>query len=177
MNIQATFRHIPPSDAVKQYAEEKIKKIASNLKEPVEIHIIFLQEKKNNAVELTLTSPGTELHAKEEGIDMYAAIDIIYDKLSKQITKLKEKKKNHYASRSIKHIAQEEDNSEESDIVVIPDKEYFIKPMTTEEAVLQLDIVKESFLVYLDAEEQKVNVIFKKDDGNYGLIETGARYK
>ncbi len=180
MNIQITFRHIPSSSALKQYAEEKITKLLKSLKEPIEVHIIFTQEKKNNTVELTLTSAGKELYAKERGMDMYAAIDLIYDKLDKQITKLKEKKKKHTGIGSMKHLQQVETINEDEDkdeVMVIPEKDYFVRPMTTEEAVLQLDISENQFLVYLDAGDEKVNVVFRRDDGHYGLIETGARYK
>ncbi|MCL4467350.1 MAG: ribosome-associated translation inhibitor RaiA [Deltaproteobacteria bacterium] len=180
MNIQVTFRHIPSSSALKQYAEEKITKLIKSLKEPIEVHIIFTQEKKNNTVELTLTSAGKELYAKERGGDMYAAIDLIHDKLDKQIKKLKEKKKKHTGIASMKHLQQAGFADEEEDkdeVMVIPEKDYFVRPMTTEEAVLQLDISETPFLVYLDAGAERVNVVFKRDDGQYGLIETGARYK
>jgi|YelNatPaOPRAMG01_1025707.scaffolds.fasta_scaffold04586_4 putative sigma-54 modulation protein len=180
MNIQVTFRHIPSSDALKQYAEEKISKLVKSLKEPIEVHIIFTQEKKNNTVELTLKSAGKELYAKEQGIDMYAAIDLIYDKLDKQITKLKEKKKKHTGITSVRHIQKietTEDELDEDEVMVIPEKDYFVRPMTTEEAVLQLDMSQTPFLVYLDAGDEKVNVLYKREDGHYGLIETGAKYK
>lgn len=180
MNIQVTFRHIPSSSALKQYAEEKITKLVKSLKEPIEVHIIFTQEKKNNTVELTLKSAGKELYAKERGIDMYAAIDLIYDKLDKQITKLKEKKKKHTGITSLRYIHKteiSEDEPDEDEVMVIPEKDYFVRPMTTEEAVLQLDMSQTPFLVYLDAGDEKVNVLYKREDGHYGLIETGARYK
>ncbi|MGB9735561.1 MAG: ribosome hibernation-promoting factor, HPF/YfiA family [bacterium] len=179
MNIQVTFRHIPSSSALKQYAEEKIAKLVKSLKEPIEVHIIFTQEKKNNTVELTLKSAGKELYAKEHGIDMYAAIDLIYDKLDKQITKFKEKKKKHAGMGAVRHIQEQatEEEVDEDEVMVIPEKDYFVRPMTTEEAVLQLDMSKVPFLVYLDAGDEKVNVLYKRGDGHYGLIETGARYK
>ncbi len=179
MNIQITFRHIPSSSALKQYAEEKITKLIKSLKEPVEVHIIFTQEKKTTTVELTLTSAGKELYAKEQGLDMYAAIDLIYDKLDKQLTKFKEKKKKHTGITSIKHTSQLEtaEDKDEDEIMVIPEQNYFVRPMTTEEAVLQLDLSENPFIVYLDAGDEKINVVFKRGDGHYGLIETGARYR
>ncbi len=180
MNIQVTFRHIPSSSALKKYAEEKITKLVKPLREPLEVHIIFTQGKNENIVELTLNSPGKELYAKERGADMYASIDLIYDKLDKQITKLKEKKKKHTGVTSMRHIPgpePREDEVDEDEVMVIPEKDYFVRPMTTEEAVLQLDISDNPFLVYLDAGVEKVNVVFKRDDGHYGLIETGAKFK
>ncbi len=177
MNIQITFRHIPSSSALKQYAEEKITKLTKSLKEPVEVHIIFTQEKKANTVELTVTSAGKELYAKEQGIDMYAAIDLIYDKLYKQLTKLKEKKKKHTGITSMRHLSQPAVEEENDEVMVIPETDYFVRPMTTEEAVLQLDMSGTPFIVYLDAGDEKVNVVFKRGDGHYGLIETGARFK
>lgn len=179
MNVQVTFRHIPSSGALKQYAEEKIAKLVKSLKEPIEVHIIFTQERKNNTVELTLQSAGKELYAKEQGIDMYAAIDLIYDKLDKQITKFKEKRKKHTGIGVVRHIQEDitEEEVDEDEVMVIPERDYFVRPMTTEEAVLQLDMSKEPFLVYLDAGDERVNVLYKRDDGHYGLIETGARYK
>jgi ribosome hibernation promoting factor len=177
MNIQITFRHIPSSSALKLYAEEKITKLIKSLKEPVEVHIIFTQEKKANTVELTLTSAGKELYAKEQGLDMYASIDLIYDKLDKQLTKFKEKKKKHTGSTSMRYLPQEEKIEEDDEIMVIPERDYFVRPMTTEEAVLQLDLSQNPFIVYLDAGAEKINVVFKRGDGNYGLIETGARYR
>lgn len=177
MNIQITFRHIPSSSALKQYAEEKITKLIKTLKEPVEVHIIFTQEKKANTVELTLKSAGKELYVKEQGLDMYAAIDLIYDKLDKQLTKFKEKKKKHTGNTSMKHPPKEEVPADEDEVMVIPEKDYFVRPMTTEEAVLQLDLSENPFIVYLDAGDEKINVVFKRDDGHYGLIETGARYR
>ncbi len=179
MNIQVTFRHIPSSNTLKQYAEEKITKLIRHLKEPAEAHIIFTQERKSKTVEVTLALGGRELNVKEQRIDMYAAVDLIYDKLDTQLTKLKEKKKKHTGISPIKHQIQPDAVVAEEDdkIIVIPETNYFVKPMTTEEAVLQLDLLENPFIVYLNAGNEKVNVVFKRDDGHYGLIETGAGYK
>ena len=176
MDISVTFRHTEPTESLRSYAEEKISKINKYLDSPLEAHIVLTVEKFRHQADVTLSLNGTRIKGVEETGDMYSAIDQVMDKIEKQVKRHLSKVRSH-RSENIKGengaIADEVD-----DAAVIAQQEPVIeiekmdgKPMDPEEAAMQLNLSRQDFLVFRNAKSREVNVIYKRGDGNLGLIE------
>jgi putative sigma-54 modulation protein len=176
MEINVTFRHTEPMESLKTYAEEKISKIKKYLDTPLEAHVVLSVEKFRHQADVTLSVNGTRIKGVEETGDMYSAIDQVMDKLEKQVKRHLEKIRTHRLE-SIKgedRLASEE--AEEAtalaqDEPVIELEKMIAKPMDPEEAAMQLNLSRQDFLVFRNANSREINVIYKRRDGNLGLIE------
>jgi len=177
MQIATTFRHLEPSDALKSYAEEKLERIKKYIDEPVAAQVFMTVEKIRHCAEVTLTAKGITIKASEETNDMYAAIDAVVDKIERQLRRYKERIKDHKPApdtleRQVrKSIVEAESVDQQRTPVVIKTKTFSIKPMSVEEAVMQMDLLHKDFLVFTDSTTDTINVIYRRKDGNYGLIE------
>jgi len=176
MDITVTFRHTEPIESLKAYAEEKASKIKKYLDSPVEAHIVLSVEKFRHQADVTVSINGTVIKGVEETGDMYSAIDQVMDKIETQVKRHLSKTRDHRSDS----IRNEEDQSiEESDEVasvaqdepVILSEEMISKPMDPEEAAIQLDFSRRGFLVFRNAKSREINVIYKRGDGNLGLVE------
>jgi putative sigma-54 modulation protein len=177
MQITTTFRHMEPSDALKTYAEEKLEKIKKYIDEPILGQVFLTVEKIRHSAEITITAKGVTIKAAEETNDMYSAIDAVLDKIERQLRRYKERLKEHNPSevvrerKVVKSIVEAESIEQRKEPVVIRTKTFSIKPMSVEEAVMQMDLLHKDFLVFTDAGTENINVIYRRKDGNYGLIE------
>ncbi len=175
MDIKVTFRHTEPIESLKAYAEEKISKIDKFLDSHAEAHIVLGVEKFRHQADVTLNLNGTIIKAVEETEDMYSAIDQVMDKLEKQVKRHLSKIRNH-RSEHAKNRAPGSDHELEdasvpsSDELIIEEEKVVAKPMDPEEAAMQLNLSNKDFLVFRNAKSNKINVIYKKTDGNLGLI-------
>ncbi len=128
-------------------------------------------------VEVTIPMPNLVLRAEEENADMYAAIDLIVDKLERQIrkhkTKINRKSRFNGATGEVFAIAQDAATQEveEDELEVVRNKRFDLKPMDSEEAILQMNMLGHSFFVYTNADTNTTNVVYRRKDGRYGLIE------
>ncbi len=166
-----------PSDALKSYAEEKLERIKKYIDEPVVAQVYLTVEKIRHIVEITINAKGISTKASEATNDMYAAIDAVIDKIERQLRRYKERLKGHKPSdgpeRQVqKKIIAAEDMEKSQESVVIRTKTVSIKPMSVDEAVMQMDLLHKDFLVFTDAMSDSINVIYRRRDGNFGLIET-----
>jgi putative sigma-54 modulation protein len=177
MQITTTFRHLEPSDALKSYAEEKLERVNKYIDEPVVAQVFMTVEKIRHCAEVTLTAKGITIKASEETNDMYSAIDAVVDKIERQLRRYKERIKDHKpASESLdrqvkKSIVAAESIDQQQEPVVIRSKTFSIKPMSVDEAVMQMDLLHKDFLVFTDSVTDSINVVYRRKDGNYGLIE------
>ena len=177
MQITTTFRHMEPSDALKSYAEEKLERVKKYIDEPIVAQLFMSVEKIRHTAEVTLTAKGITIKAAESTNDMYAAIDAVVDKIERQMRRYKERIKAHKPATDVrerqvqKSIVEAESIEQSREPVVIKTKTFSIKPMSVEEAVMQMDLLHKDFLVYTDAATENINVIYRRKDGNYGLIE------
>jgi putative sigma-54 modulation protein len=166
-----------PSDALKSYAEEKLDRVKKYIDEPVVAQVFLTVEKIRHMAEVTLTAKGITIKASEETNDMYAAVDAVVDKIERQMRRYKERIKAHKPSTDTrerqvqKSIVAAESIEQSREPVVIKTKTFSIKPMSVEEAVMQMDLLHKDFLVFTDAGTEHINVIYRRKDGNYGLIE------
>ena len=172
MDITVTFRHTDPIESLKTYAEEKISKINKYLDSPLDAHIVLSVEKFRHQADVSLSVNGTRFKGVEETGDMYSAIDQVMDKIEKQVKRHISKTRN----RRSENIKNEQGFSEDtaalsSDEPAIEVEKMFAKPMDTDEAAMQLNISRRDFLVFRNAKSREINVIYKRGDGNLGLIE------
>ncbi len=183
MQVSVTFRHIDSSDPLKEYAVDKTERIGKYLSEPVEVHWVLSVEKIRHTAAATVTANGLRIKAQEETTDLYSAIDGVLDKLENQVRKHKEKLKDHHkqenAGAQAQAMATQEGASDEEDSTleagpsrVVTTRNVFIKPMSVEEATMQMEVADNDFLVFTNSSTNSVNVLYSRKDGNYGLIET-----
>lgn len=177
MQLTVTFRHMDSNEQLREYVKEKIMRIKKYLDHQVEAQVVLSAEKFRKIAEITLWTNGYTINCQEETGDMFSSIDMVMDKLERQIKKFKEKiqhfKPNQQAgtARLKMEVISSESLEEEREPRIIKTKSFSTKPMTLEEAVLQLELLNNNFLVYVDAQTQNVNVLYKRKDGDYGLIE------
>jgi len=175
MQINITFRHVEPSDALKIYAIEKVDRLKKYFEGLVEGHVIFSQEKIRHLSEVTLQANGIRVNAKEENSDFHSALDSVVDKLERQLVRYKEKIKRHKPlsnkeRRSLQEKVYAYESFEEEEPRVLQTDHYTTQPMSLDDAVMQLDLGNRPFIVFTDA-DNRVKVVYRRDDGHYGLIE------
>lgn len=176
MKISVTFRNGEGENWQKLYAEERIQKLKKYLDMPAETHIILSTEKFRNFAEINLSANGWNVNAKEEAKDMHLAVDGCIDKIEKQLKKQKEKTREH-KPKSIRHsevkvVEGEEDESTSNKIVET--RKIVLKPMSHDEAVMEMEGNKAHFIIYRDSSSENVSLVYRLDDGNYALIETNS---
>ena len=175
MNLNITFRHVEPSAALKDYAVEKVDRLKKYFDGLVEGHVVLGQEKIRHLAEVTLQANGLRINAKEENADFYSAIDNVVDKLERQLVRYKEKLKRHKPltnreRRSLQEKVYAYESFEEATPRVIQTEHYATHPMSVDEAVMQMDLTDRAFVVFTD-QDDKVKVVYRREDGHYGLIE------
>jgi len=179
MEITVTFRHTEPIESLRQYAEEKISKIKKYLDAPLEAHIVLTVEKFRHIADVTLSLNGTPIKAVEETADMYSAIDQVMDKIENRVKKHISKTRNHRQDSAKGEDVSTSDEANDAigmaqDEPIIEVEKMFAKPMDPEEAAMQLNMMKQEFLVFRNAKSREINVIYKRGDGNLGLIEPAS---
>ena len=185
MNLTITGRHMEMSDALKAYIENHVKKLKVHFERVIDIDVVLDVEKNRHIAEVNLHANGVRIHSKESSLDMYASVDAVMSKMEKQVRKYKDRINRHQQrperpdlSYSHAIIGMNPDNgdheveTQEQQVhhVVLREK-LPMKPMTVEEAVMQLDLVEEPFIVFSNAETSQVNVLYAREDRTYGLIE------
>ena len=177
MDVTVTFRHTEPADSLRTYAEEKVLKIKKYLDFPVEAHIVLEVEKFRHIAGVTLGLNGIIINGVEETADMYSAIDKVMDKIEKQVKRYRSKtRKRRTENRKtgdnlVLDETEEEVTAMGLDEPSIEVEKMVAKPMDPEEAALQLTISQQEFLVFRNSISGEINVIYKRRDGNLGLIE------
>jgi len=176
MQIAVNFRHMESSDAVRSYVEEKLSRVKKYIDEPIDAQVVLsVQKKIHQRAEVTMVAKGLTMKSAEETEDMYAAIDLMVDKIERQLKRYKDKLKNHkgrdnsrQVHKSVITASSVDEGSAEPEIV--RSHSFFVKPMSVEEAVMQMDLLHKDFLVYTDDRSEEMNVVYRRSDGNYGLI-------
>ncbi|GAB4266588.1 MAG: ribosome-associated translation inhibitor RaiA [Deferrisomatales bacterium] len=175
MNLNITFRHVEPNDSLKDYAAEKVERLKKYFDGLVEGHVILCQEKIRHLAEVVLQANGFRISAKEENADFYSAIDNVVDKLERQLKRYKEKLKRHKPlrnreRRSLREQVYAYESFEEEAPRVIQTDHYTTHPMKVDEAVMDMELTGRPFVVFTD-EDGKVKVVYRREDGHFGLIE------
>ena len=180
MRLQVKGRHIDVTDALFSYAERKLSKLARHLADEswVELELIVEHNPRiseNQVAEATIWTKGPVLRARESATDMYAAIDLVADKLERQVVRYRERRSRRPGGHAaVQHAAPHRPVAtlpEEDESVIVKTKQFNMKPMGEEEAALQLELIGHDFFVFVNQDSDEVNVIYKRRDGNYGVIE------
>lgn len=161
------------SDKVIEKAKKKIGKFDKFFRPETEAHLTFTMEKERCIFEVTILAKGAIIRAEECTDDMYASIDLAVEKLERQIRKHKTKlgKRIRQEAMIPENYDIDEPIEEDEDYKVVKIKRFPLKPMDVEEAILQMDLLGHNFYVFINAETEKVNVVYARKDGKYGLIE------
>jgi putative sigma-54 modulation protein len=180
MRLQVKGKNVEVSDSIRRYAEEKLRKLDRHLHELTQVELELRVERnpsipQNQIAEATVWTKGPTLRAREASTDMKASIDQLTDKLRRQIE--------HYrAKRSRRHVrgngfppgGSMSIPDDETNPRIVKTKQFTVKPMSPEEAALQLELVGHDFFVFRSDDSGDVNVIYRRRDGGYGLIEPQA---
>ena len=176
MEIFVRGDNVKVTKAIETYAKEKLQKIdkyigeAENVKATVVVNV----KNHNQKVEVTIPLKTFILRAEETKEDLYAAIDVVIDKLERQIRKNKTKLQSRKAKDTIvkEFIIDEIEDIEEKEEKIVKRKKIEVKPMDEEEAILQMELLGHQFYIYKDSETLKPTVVYKRKEGNYGIIES-----
>jgi len=177
MNIQITARNINLTDAIRNYAEKKVSKLEKYFDHITEASVLLEVQKNVHSVEVLLSAKGVFMKGLEKSEDLYASIDLAVDKIEKQLVKYKEKLKDKKIQDKdydtpLKLNILDTQSVEDSETRVIISKEIPVKPMDPEEAVMQMDLLNKTFFVFRNSDTNEVAVVYQRDDGNIGLIES-----
>ena len=209
MQLSSTFRHMDASQAVREYAAEKLDKIRKYFnKDPISAHAVFAVERGfNHVADINITLPnGIVINAKEVTEDMYSSIDLATARIERQVRKWKEKIRDHKPHagpgaefREVVIPAEELEprpagaeapakatkgakaekggkaaKAPSPGFRVVKDETFSARSMSVEDAVMQLNLLGDDLIVFTDAGTKNISILYRRKDGNYGLIETGG---
>ena len=168
MNIVVTGRHMRLTENLKNYAEEKVRKLQRYLDNITEVDITMTVEKYRHKAEILLKVNGLLIQAESVTGEMYASIDEATEKLERRVRKYKDRLVSHRKGDEKHRISHE---PEEPFPVIIKRKSFDVKPMTPEEAAMQMELLNKDFFIFTNASTGNINVLYRRRDGNLGLIE------
>jgi putative sigma-54 modulation protein len=179
MQVAVTFRNTGSESWFKDYVTERLSRIQKYIDKPVEAHVVLSVEKFRNVAEINIMAKGINLVGKEEAKDMQLAIDNVIDKIERQIKKHKEKSREH---KSNANRAEEMGGlragsaafEEESRLRVVETRKIVLKPMSLEEAIIEMEGSRNRFVIYRDANSENISVVYRRDDGNFALLEANS---
>ena len=177
MRLQVKGRNVEVSEQIRTYAEEKLGKLERQLTDPTRVELELAVERNpsipgNHVAEATVWTKGPVLRARESSSDMKASIDQLVDKLERQVKRYREKRRD--GRRRDKGGVPEPalvELPEEGGPTIVKTKQFAMKPLSPDEAVLQLELIGHDFFVFRNADSGEVNVLYRRRDGDYGLIE------
>jgi putative sigma-54 modulation protein len=196
MQFAVTFRHMEPTDALKSYAKERMERVRKYLPDPIACHVVLSTERHNHRIDVSFQlHNGLSIAGHETTENMYSSIDLCIAKIERQVRKYKGKLEGMRArphgvhalpwSHSIIDEAFHELNGDNGKAVtksdapaptpeftVVKTEKFHAQPMSVAEAIVQLNLLHEPFLVFRHDTDSRVAVVYKRDDGSYGLIET-----
>ncbi|MDY0393229.1 ribosome hibernation-promoting factor, HPF/YfiA family [Virgibacillus halophilus] len=185
MKFNIRGENIEVTGSMRDYVEKKISKLERYFDAPLtsEVHVNLSVYNDEQRIEVTIPMTNLLLRAEDQNLDMYAAIDLVVDKLERQIRKYKTKVNRKFRQEgSPKHVFAELEKEANSSVItedddeleVVRTKRFNLKPMDSEEAILQMDMLGHSFFVFTNAASGDTNVVYRRNDGRYGLIEPNS---
>ena len=172
MNLVISGKNIDITEGLRSAVEEKIGKLERYFVDSTEVHVTLSTEKNRQKIEVTIPMKGSIIRAEETSTDMYVSIDLVEEVIERQLRKYKNKlihKEQNVAQLSKAFV--DEDAYDEEDIAIIRSKKFAMKPMDPEEACVQMELLGHTFFVFRNSETDEVNVVYKRKDNTYGLIE------
>jgi putative sigma-54 modulation protein len=175
MQINIRGKNLEITPALQDYVGKRLSKLEKYLDDAhTEAQVTLSVAKENHIVDVTISIGGLLLRGEESTQDMYASIDLVVDKLERQMHKYKTRINRKLRQTGLKELNEQYLNKkrdeEEKDPIIVRTKRFVMKPMPVEEALLQLNLLGHDFFVFTNAETEEINVLYKRKDGNYGLI-------
>ena len=176
MKIQVTEKKVQIPENVRAYADKKVSKLARYFKDDAEAFVVFSVEKNRNKAEITVHAANTYFRASESTSDMFASVDAAISSLERQIrknkTRLAKRIRQDAFSRTPEEVSTLVPDGPEESFEIIRTKQFPMKPMTREEAILQMNLLEHSFFAFRDEDSDGAfAVVYKRNDGGYGIIE------
>ncbi len=162
------------TDDLREDVEKKLGKLEKYFTEDTEVHVTLSVQKGRQKIEVTIPVKGQVIRAEEDSTDMYVSIDLVEEVIERQLRKYKTKLvARHQEGGNFKQefFDEVEDADEDQEIKIIRTKKFGVKPMYPEDACVQMELTGHDFFVFCNAETDEVNVVYKRKDGSYGLIE------
>ncbi len=182
MQLDITFKNIESTDALKDYASKRLSKLDKYVDKPSEIHAVLSVEKRRHTADVSLSADGVVINAVEITEDMYSSIDMVMDKLERQVKKHKEKLQGKKLQAKKGQAHDQFEAAEEAPAPKAPRgrkkpkvsyrRDYFMKTMSTDEAIRQAGTVEEEYVIYQNADTKQVNLVIRRADGTLNVVET-----
>ena len=180
MQVNITFRHLESTEALKSHARDKVEHIQRYIDQPSEAHVVLYVENLEHHADINLKAGPFLLRGRAKTGDMYSSIDAAAEKIERQLKKHKEKLKNHKFVERVNGQRAVDVRHDVFDVArapsdrVVKSSTFQAKPMTLDEAILQLELLNTQFFVFQNAKDHAINVVYRRDDGKLGLIEARA---
>ncbi|MDQ6962134.1 MAG: ribosome-associated translation inhibitor RaiA [Mariprofundaceae bacterium] len=188
MHVSITGRHVELTESLKTYVDEKLQHLKHFLDHVVDVHVVLSVEKFRQEVEVTIQANGISIHGSHETDDMYASIDGVVDKLSRQLKKYRAKMQKHGSQKKrslsndikVSHRVLDtamavEELDEEHEHEVVHHEHHYAKPMSIDEAVMQFELgSKQQVMMFMNQDTDRLNVLYRKDNEQLGWIEPEA---
>ncbi len=200
MQFSVTFRHMEATEALKSYARERLERIKKYLPDPIAVHVVMGTERYNHRVDVNLQlHNGLQIAGHEETENMYSSIDLVVAKIERQVRRYKDKLRDHKGRTELSAVRwthsvirdelptqaldeSPETTAEASEVeqaasvppVIVRTEHFHAQPMSSSQAVMQLNLLHKEFLVFRNEDSGQINVIYRRGDGSFGLIETAA---
>ncbi len=189
MQVSVTFRHMDPTQALKEFAAEKVARIQKYVHAPADAHVVLSVEKYMHKADITIKAHGMMMRGKEKSEDMYASIDRAMSKIERQVKRYKDRLAKHQAKQgqdakiklnileaarggSFQGPSSTDDGGSTLPPEIIETKEVEARRMSVDEAIMQMDLLHNDFLVFVNDRTDTINVLYRRQEGNFGLIET-----
>ena len=184
MQFSLTFRHMDATDALKSYTEERLQRIKKYFPDPISCNVVLSANRFNHRVDVTLKlHNGFQVAGHETTENMYSSIDMVAAKIERQVRKYKDKLR-HHKGREAKALAfthsvlteheEEEDLAKSESSAVIKREQIHADPMTVSDAIMQINLLHQDFFVFLNDDNGQLSVLYRRDGGEFGLIEAGV---
>lgn len=176
MQLHVKGRNVAVTDAIHDYAEKKLAKLAPQLADPTKVELELAVERNpsiadNHVAEATIFTKGPVLRARESSTDMKASIDLLVDKLERQVKRYRQKRRHEREWHADGAAPATLSIPDEGETMIVKTKQFVLNPMSAEEAVEQLELIGHDFFVFRNVDSGEINVVYRRRDGDYGVIE------
>ena len=172
MRITISGRNIELTEGLKQAVEEKLSKLEKFFKTDTDVYVTLSVEKDRQKIEVTIPAKGHVIRSEQVSNDMYVSIDLVEEVIERQLRKYRTKiSAKKYAPAIFQDDFVESDDAEDEEIKIVRTKRFGMKPMYPEDACIQMELSGHDFFVFRNAENDEVNVVYKRKGNTYGLIE------
>ena len=181
MRLEVKGRNVEVSDSIRSYAEDKLDRLERQLPAATQVEVELALETNpsiaaDHVAEATVWAKGSTLRVKESSAAFETSIDLISDKLERQVKRYREKRSRRETGRRANGVAQSEPSfsGEQLDRMIVKSKQFDLQPLTPEEAAVELELIGHDFFVFINVDTGRTNVVYRRRAGAYGLIEPQA---